>query len=149
MGIDREHQNYRRRTILEILAEKPMKRQLDIGRALRRMGFKVTQATVSRDLEALGIVRREGYYRPPQARGDQSQIAQMQSFIRHVRGAGPHMVVLETTVGAAKAVAAALRSANWPEVRGIVAEEETILVVTDNVYDSRVLLQRMRRILGK
>lgn len=149
MGIDREHQNYRRRTILEILAEKPMKRQLDIGRALRRMGFKVTQSTVSRDMEALGIVRRDGFYRPPQTRSDQSQIAEMQKFIRHVRSAGPHMVVFETTPGAAKAVAAALRSANWPEVRGILAEEETLFVATDNVYDSRLLLQRMRRIIGK
>ena len=149
MGIDREHQDYRRRTILEILAEKPMKRQLDIGRALRRMGFKVTQSTVSRDLEALGIVRREGFYRPPQTQSDQSQIGQMAKFIRRVHGAGPHMVVFETTAGAAKAVAAALRAANWPEARGILAEEETIFVATDNVYDSRLLLQRMRRVFGK
>jgi len=149
MGIDREHQDYRRRTILELLAERPMKRQIEIGRALRKMGFKVTQSTVSRDLEALGIVRREGFYRPPQTRSDQSQIAQMQSFIRRVRGAGPHMVVFETTAGAAKAVAAALRSANWPEVRGVLAEEETLFVATDNVYDTRLLLQRMKRIIGR
>jgi transcriptional regulator of arginine metabolism len=149
MGIDREHQDYRRKTILEILAEKPMKRQLDIGRALRRMGFKVTQSTVSRDLEALGIVRREGFYRPPQARGDERAMGQMQAFIRRVHNAGPHMVVFETTAGAAKAVAAALRSANWPEVRGILAEEETLFVATDNVYDTRLLLQRVKRIVGK
>jgi len=148
MGIDREHQDYRRRTILELLAERPMKRQLDIGRALRKMGFRVTQSTVSRDLEALGIVRRDGFYQPPQARGDQSQIGQMERFIRHVRGAGPHMVVFETTPGAAKAVAVALRSANWPEVRGILAEDDTLFVATDNVYDSRLLLQRMKRIVG-
>ena len=149
MGIDREHQDYRRRTILELLAERPMKRQIEIGRALRKMGFKVTQSTVSRDLEALGIVRREGFYRPPQTRSDQSQIAQMQSFIRRVRGAGPHMIVFETTAGAAKAVAAALRAANWPEVKGILAEDETLFVATDNVYDSRLLLQRMKRIIGR
>ena len=59
------------------------------------------------------------------------------------------MLVLDTTAGAARAVAAALRSAAWPEVRGILAGEETLFVATDNVYDSRVLLQRMRRILGK
>jgi transcriptional regulator of arginine metabolism len=149
MGIDREHQDYRRRTILEILAAKPMKRQLDIGRALRKMGFKVTQSTVSRDLEALGIVRREGFYRPPQTRSDQSQVNEMAKFIRRVHGAGPHMVVFETTQGAAKAVSAALKSANWPEVRGILAEDDTLFVATDNVYDSRLLIQRMRRIFGQ
>jgi arginine repressor len=50
--------------------------------------------------------------------------------------------------GAAKAVAAALKAANWPEVKGILAEDET-LFITDNVYDSRLLLQRMQRIIGK
>jgi arginine repressor-like DNA binding protein len=65
------------------------------------------------------------------------------------RGAGPHMIVFETTAGAAKAVAAALKAANWPEVRGILTEDETLFVATDNVYDSRLLLQRMRRIIGK
>jgi arginine repressor len=60
MPIDREHQDHRRRAILALLAEKPMTRQIEIGSALRKQGFKVTQSSVSRDLQALGIVRREG-----------------------------------------------------------------------------------------
>ena len=60
MPIDREHQDHRRRALIELLAERPMSRQIEIGRALRKQGFKVTQSSVSRDLQALGIVRREG-----------------------------------------------------------------------------------------
>jgi len=149
MSIDREHQDHRRQTILKLVTEQPMKRQLEIGRALRRMGFRVTQSTVSRDLEALGIVRRDGVYRPPPPRGDESTVGKMESFIRGVRSAGPYMLVFDTTAGAAKAVSVALKSANWPEVRGILAEDDTLFVATDNVYDSRLLLQRMRRIIGK
>jgi transcriptional regulator of arginine metabolism len=148
MGIDREHQDYRRKTILELLAERPMRRQLDIGRALRKMGFKVTQSTVSRDLEALGIVRREGFYQPPGQQGDQSAVGKVQGFIRRVRSAGPYMLVFDTSPGAAKAVAVALKNAAWPEVRGVLAEDDTLFVATDNVYDSRLLLQRLRRIVG-
>ena len=147
MAIDREHQDHRRKTILELLAERPMRRQMEIGTALRKAGFKVTQSTVSRDLEALGVVRREGFYRPPEPRGDGSALGQVEGFIRGARSAGPHMLVVDTTAGAAKAVAAALRSAAWPEVRGILAEDETLFVVTDNVYDSRLLLQRLKRIV--
>ncbi len=147
MAIDREHQNYRRKTILELLADRPMRRQIEIGRALRKMGFKVTQSTVSRDLEALGIVRREGVYRPPRPQGDESAIGKMEGFIRRVRSAGPYMLVLDTSPGAAKAVAVGLKSANWPEVRGVLPEDDTLFVATDNVYDSRLLFQRLKRII--
>jgi arginine repressor len=49
--------------------------------------------------------------------------------------------------GASRKILAALKSAAWPEVRGILAEDETLFVVTDNVYDSRLLLQRLKRIV--
>lgn len=149
MPIDREHQDHRRKTILELLAERPMRRQIEIGRALRKLGFKVTQSTVSRDLEALGVVRREGVYLPPKAKGDQSAIGKMEEFIRRVRGAGPYMLVFDTTQGMAKAVAVALKSAAWPEVQGVLAEDDTLFVATDNVYDTRILLQRLRRLIKK
>jgi arginine repressor len=71
----------------------------------------------------------------------------MEGFIRRVRSAGPYMLVFDATAGAAEAVAVALKSAAWPEVRGILAEDDTLFVATDNVYDSRLLLQRLKRIL--
>jgi transcriptional regulator of arginine metabolism len=147
MAIDREYQDHRRKVILEILADRPIRRQIELGRALRKMGFKVTQATVSRDLKAMGIVRREGVYRPPSPQGDESAIGKMEEFIRRVRGAGPYMLVFDTSPGTAKAVAVALKSAAWPEVKGVLAEDDTIFVATDNVYDTRLLLQRLKRIV--
>jgi transcriptional regulator of arginine metabolism len=147
MPIDRQHQDHRRRAILELLAAKPMSRQIEIGRALRKQGFKVTQSSVSRDLQALGIVRREGVYRPPLPQGEESSIGKMEEFIRRVRSAGPYMLVFDTTPGMAKAVAVAIKSAVWPEVRGIVAEDDTLFVATDNVYDSRLLLHRLKRVV--
>jgi transcriptional regulator of arginine metabolism len=149
MPIDREFQDRRRKAIIEILAERPTGRQIEIVRALRKMGFKVTQSSVSRDLKALGIVRREGVYRLPNPQGDESAIGKMEEFIRRVRSAGPHMLVFDTSAGMAKAVAVALKSAAWPEVRGVLAEDDTIFAATDNVYDTRLLLQRLRRILSK
>lgn len=149
MPIDREFQDQRRKAIIEILAERPISRQIDLGRALRKMGFKVTQSSVSRDLQALGIVRREGFYRLPNPKGDESAIGKMEEFIRRVRTAGPHMLVFDTSPGMAKAVAVALKGTAWPEVRGVLAEDDTIFAATDNVYDTRLLLQRLRRILSK
>ena len=147
MPIDRENQDQRRKAMLEILAAHEMRRQVEIGRALRKQGFKVTQSSVSRDLKALGIVRREGVYRPPNPKGDEHAIGKMEEFIQRVRTAGPYMLVFETSPGMAKAVSVALKSAAWPEVRGILAEDDTLFAATDNVYDTRLLLQRLKRIV--
>lgn len=149
MPIEREYQDQRRRAILQLLAAQPMRRQIEIGRALRKMGYRVTQSTISRDLEAMGVVRREGVYRPPSLQGDENAIGKMEEFIRRVQSAGPYMLVMDTSAGMAKAVGVALKSAAWPEIRGVVAEDDTLFVATDNVYDSRLLLQRIKRTVGK
>ena len=147
MPIDREYQDQRRKTILELLATRPMGRQIEIGRALRKLGYKITQSTVSRDLEALGVVRRNGVYSPPLPQGDEKSIGKMEEFIRKVRTAGPYMLVFDTSPGMAQAVGVALKSAAWPEVVGVVAEDETVFAATDNVYDTRLVLQRLRRLV--
>jgi transcriptional regulator of arginine metabolism len=147
MPIDREFQDRRRKALMEIVTADSIRRQIEIGRALRKQGFKVTQSSISRDLKALGIVRRDGVYQPPNRQGDESAIGKMEEFIQRVRSAGPYMLVFDTSPGTAKAVSVALKSAAWPEVRGIVAEDDTLFVATDNVYDSRLLLQRLRRIV--
>jgi len=147
MPIDRAYQDSRRRAILQLLAERPMTRQIEIGRALRRQGYKVTQSSVSRDLQALGIVRRNGVYSPPIPQGDERSFGKMEEFIRRVRTAGPYMLVFDTSPGTAKAVAVALKNSAWPEVRGVMAEDDTLFVATDNVYDSRLLMSRLKRIV--
>ena len=147
MPIDREQQDRRRKAMVDILATTPAKKQIEIVRALRKLGFKVTQSSVSRDLRDLGIVRREGFYRLPSPRGNESEINKMESFIRRAETAGPYMVVIGTTAGTAKAVAAGIKGAAWPETRGIVAEDDTIFLATDNIYDTRLLLQRLKRIV--
>jgi len=147
MPVDRESQDRRRKAMVDILTTTPAKKQIEIVRALRKLGFKVTQSNVSRDLKDLGIVRREGFYRLPAPRGDESEINRMESFIRRAWTAGPYMIVIGTTQGTAKAVAAGIKGAAWPETRGILAEDETVFLATDNVYDTRLLLQRLKRIV--
>jgi transcriptional regulator of arginine metabolism len=145
MSIDRENQDRRRRALVALLADRPMRRQMDIGRELRKQGFKVTQSSVSRDLEALGIERKNGVYSPPAPKGDDGAIGKMEEFIRQVRGAGPYLLILDTSPGTAKAVAVALRQAEWPEVRGVVAEDDSLFIAVDNPFDSRLLMSRFKR----
>lgn len=148
MPIDREIQDRRRKAIVEILATQPLRKQGDIAKALRKLGFKVTQSSISRDLKAMGIVRVQGAYHLPSPKGDESQLGKMEEYLRRVRNAGPYMLIFETTPGTAKAVSVALKAAAWAEIKGMIAEDDTIFVATDNVYDTRLLLQRLRRIMG-
>jgi len=146
MPIHREFQDRRREVIVELLASTPFKKQLEIVRSLRQLGFTVTPSSVSRDLRDLGIVRKEGFYRLPPPRGDESGINRMETFIRDVSTAGPYTIVITTEGGTAKAVAAGIKGAAWPETRGIMAEDDTIFLATESVYDTRLLLQRLRRL---
>ncbi len=148
MPIDREIQDHRRKAIVEILATQPLRKQGDIAKALRKMGFKVTQSSISRDLKAMGIVRSQGAYHLPSPKGDESHLGKMEEYLRKVRSAGPYMLIFETVPGTAKAVSVALKAAAWAEIQGMIAEDDTIFVATNNVYDTRLLLQRLRRIMG-
>jgi transcriptional regulator of arginine metabolism len=149
MPVDREIQDRRRKTIVEILPTLPAKKQGDIAKALRQLGFKVTQSSISRDLKALGIVRFQGAYHLPSPKGDETHLGKMGEYVRQVQNAGPYLLIFDTDPGTAKAVSVALKATAWPEMTGIVAEDDTIFVATGNIYDTRVLLQRMRRIMGQ
>jgi transcriptional regulator of arginine metabolism len=120
----------------------------DIAKALRKEDFRVTQSSISRDLKALGIVRVKGVYHLPSPKGDESHLGKMQEYVRRVQNAGPYMLVFDTTPGTAKAVSVALKAAGWAEVKGMIAEDDTIFVATESIYDTRLLLQRMRRLMG-
>jgi transcriptional regulator of arginine metabolism len=148
MPLDREVQDHRRKAIVEILATQPARKQADIAKALRKQGFKVTQSSISRDLKAMGVVRVQGAYHLPNPKGDEKSLGKMEEYIRRVRKAGPYLLVFDTTPGTAKAVSVALKAAVWPEIKGILAEDDTMFVATDNIYDTRLLLQRMRRLMG-
>src|SRR4051794_36442735 len=95
----------------------------------------------------VGIVRRQGVYHPPVPEGSEGGFGKMEEFIRKVQNAGPYMLVFTTVPGMAKAVGVALKATAWPEIRGVLAEEDTLFVVTNNVYDSRLLMQRLKRIV--
>jgi transcriptional regulator of arginine metabolism len=147
MPIDREVQNHRRKAILEILATQPLRKQADIVKTLRKQGFRVTQSSISRDLKAMGIVRVQGGYHLPK-QGDETHLGKMEEYVRRVRNTGPYMLVFDTSPGTAKAVSVALKAAAWTEIKGMIAEDDTIFVATDNVYDTRLLIQRMKRLMG-
>jgi len=123
----------RQKTILELLENGPVASQEDLQRALRKQGFRVGQATLSRDIHELGLVKTgegyalpEGEIPPDPALPPVSRL--VREFVLDVRSA-QNLLVIKTAVGSAQPVAAALDDANWPEAVGTIAGDDTILIV--------------------
>ena len=125
---------YRRTQILELLRTEALTTQADLLHRLRQRGIRVTQATVSRDMEELGVVKTRDGYRLPEALEpamppQPALPVVLKEFMREARQAS-NLVILRTHPGNAHTVASALDAAEWPEVAGTVAGDDTIFVAT-------------------
>jgi|SRR5580704_3611657 transcriptional regulator of arginine metabolism len=142
----------RQSAILEIVSGGPVASQEELQRGLARLGFGVGQATLSRDIRELGLVKSgEGYVLPgseaaPQVLPSVSRLAR--EFVLDVRQA-QNLIVVKTAVGSAQPVAAALDGEGWPEVVGTIAGDDAILIVTPDVKAARKLEHRIRGLLAK
>jgi len=142
----------RHKVILELLENGPLVSQEDLQRALAKRGCKVGQATLSRDIHELGVVKTaEGYKRL-----DEDPIAEsglppaqrlVREFVTDVRTA-QNLLVVKTAVGSAQPVAAALDAESWPEAIGTIAGDDTILIVTSDNRSATRLAQRIRETLA-
>ncbi|MEO8889074.1 MAG: arginine repressor [Jatrophihabitantaceae bacterium] len=131
--------------IVSVLAEQPVRSQVELAKAMRAAGFGVTQATLSRDLDELGAVKLRTpdgglpVYVVPEdgspivARGvdddPPQRLARLLGELLVSAEASANLVVLRTPPGASNFLASALDRARLPEVLGTVAGDDTILVV--------------------
>ena len=141
----------RQKAILTVLDKGPVASQEDLQHALRKYGFKVGQATLSRDIHDLGLVKTgEGY---AQASGDFSDPSLppvsrlVREFVLDIRVA-QNLLVVKTAVGSAQPVAAALDSEEWPESIGTIAGDDTILIVCPDKKSAARLAARTQEMLA-
>jgi transcriptional regulator of arginine metabolism len=134
MPIKAEGWQQRRAVIEEILRREGIHNQLELVARLTERGFVVTQSSVSRDLHEIGAIRVDGRYLPPDALGagerQPSELADVAGFVQGIAAAGPYLLVVKTPPGIAPLVALSLDHANWPEVTGTVAGDDTFFIAT-------------------
>jgi transcriptional regulator of arginine metabolism len=142
----------RQKTILALLGQGPIASQEDLQRSLQKRGVKVGQATLSRDIRDLGLVKTAEGYTLPQ--GDHSSGSALppvsrlvREFVVDVRRA-QNLLVIKTTVGSAQPVAAALDDEQWPEAVGSVAGDDTILIVCPDKKAATRLAARTQEMLA-
>jgi len=124
----------RREAIEKILGREVVHHQADLVKRLRARGFRVTQSSVSRDLQELGAARVAGRYLPAAAllgeAWHSAGLAEVAGFLTSWAAAGPHLLVVRTPPGLASSVALALDQAGWKETVGTVAGDDTFFVAT-------------------
>lgn len=145
---------YRRNQILELLRAESLSTQADLRRRLERRGIRVTQATVSRDIEELGVVKTREGYRLPDANGAAALSPPqpalpviLKEFLREIRQAS-NLVIVKTHPGNAHSVAVALDAEKWPEVTGTVAGDDTIFVATAGARQASRLRKKILELLA-
>jgi transcriptional regulator of arginine metabolism len=142
----------RHRAILELLDEGPVPSQEELQRLLHRHGFDAGQATLSRDIRELGLVKSaDGYSLPGReaaAETDLPPVSRLvREFVTSVRAA-QNLLVTKTSVGSAQPVAAALDEENWPEAIGTIAGDDTILIVCEDKRAAGRLADRIQGMLA-
>ncbi len=137
--------------IRELLAEQAVASQDDLRRLLYKRGHRVTQATLSRDIHELGLVKTaEGYRLALNGDSDAwlpSVERLVREFVYDVRAA-QNLVVVKTSAGSAQPVAAAIDAEEWPEVVGTIGGDDTILLIAPDLKTAEKLVERVQELIA-
>jgi len=125
--------NKRRSLILKIVSGRPVSSQGQLQKLLADQGVRTTQATLSRDIRDLGLVKvavspNSYRYLPRRGKAVLPGGGFGGSVVRSIRAAG-HLLVIQTPPGFAQSVAAAIDSLGWSELLGTVGGDDTVLIV--------------------
>jgi transcriptional regulator of arginine metabolism len=142
----------RQRAELEIIREGTLPSQEALQKALRRLGFKVGQATLSRDIRDLNLIKTtHGYALAKSVEPTHSGLPPMSQIVREfvlqVRLA-QNLLVLKTVAGSAQPVAAAMDQQDWTELIGTVAGDDTVLIVCPDKAAAKKLADRIEEMIG-
>jgi len=139
--------------ILEILRESRVTSQEALRELLQARGTEVTQATLSRDIRELRLVKvpgaeGTGYYSLPEEWESTPPLESLLPTLFLSADGVDHLLVIHTMKGGAQTVAAAIDWEEWPEVVGTLAGDDTILIVLRDASSLPALRARVERMAG-
>lgn len=140
--------------ILDIIEKQEIETQEQLASALNARGIRVTQATVSRDIKELRLLKvltPSGKYK--YATGDQADNNLTDRFIRMLAesllsvSSANNLIVVKTLSGSANVAAEALDSMHWPEVLGTLAGDNTVLLIIRSNEETITVTSRIREMM--
>jgi transcriptional regulator of arginine metabolism len=144
----------RQSLILDLVGRESIRNQEQLRRGLRIHGVMATQATLSRDIKELGLMKRasDGAYQrpsshvPPAATSASAVSRAVSEFVTGVDRV-QHLIVLKTGPGQAHAAAIAIDRAQIGEIVGTIAGDDTILVIARDTQGARALADRLNGLI--
>ncbi len=140
MGKKRNRQD----AIRKLVREREIRTQAQLVKELQKLGFNVTQATVSRDVNQLGlekVVSESG--KSVYILAEDRHLKRMcEDLVLWAKESG-NLVVVKTTPGGASSVAQAVDAARWEEVIGTIAGDDTFLIVAVTAKEAKKVAQRI------
>lgn len=140
----------RQNKIISIVKSMPVHTHEELIEILKHEGFKVTQATVSRDIKEMGLIKvpasdGSSVYSVPEPTGEaaSARVEMVADSVRNVTAA-MHTVVINTYPGMASAVAAAIDSVMKNEILGSIAGDDAVLIITTGIEAATELEQRIK-----
>lgn len=142
--------------IIELISQYDIETQEELAEYLNNAGFKVTQATVSRDIRDLKLTKvslNGGKQKYVIHRQDEDEMSE--KYIRVLRDGymsmdmAQNILVIKTVSGMAMAVAVAVDAMKWNEVVGCIAGDDTIMCAIRTVEDTVTVMDKIRKIVSK
>ncbi len=134
----------RQELILELIASRPISRQDELAQLLSDAGVSVTQASISRDLDELGILKVDGRYAHVEL-----PVAEASPFgVSAIVPAGNNMVIVRCSSGLASAAAVRIDGSGLSEVLGTIAGDDTIFIAVNNEHDQKQAIKKLKMVFA-
>lgn len=140
--------------ILEVIERNPIETQEELAEELKKSGYNITQATVSRDIKELKLVKvldENGIYKYATLKEQDSMLSErlvkvFAESVLSVDYAG-NIVVVKTFSGAANAAAEAIDVLDFKEMVGTIAGDDTIFILVRNLDNVEVVIDRLKKMM--
>ena len=140
--------------IIELISQYDIETQEELAEYLNKAGFKVTQATVSRDIRDLKLTKVSvGAGKQKYVVHRQEEPEMSEKYIRVLRDGyvsmdmAQNILVIKTVSGMAMAVAVAVDSMKWNEVVGCIAGDDTIMCAIRSVDDTIIVMEKIKKMV--
>lgn len=144
----------RHEKIIELIRQYDIDTQEELAARLNEAGFKVTQATVSRDIRALKMTKvagKDGKSHYAILSGSSAELGDKYTRVLHDAltsiDVGQNMIVIQTVPGMAMGVAAALDALKWKEILGSIAGDDTVMCVARDGEQAQTAARKLKGIL--
>ena len=140
--------------IVELIGKYEIETQEELAEHLKQAGYKVTQATVSRDIRELKLTKVQSENGRQRYMVMQNQTAFSDKYIRILKDGyvsmdmAQNILVIKTVSGMAMAVAAALDEIHFHEIVGCIAGDDTIMCAVRSVDDTILLMDKLKKLIS-